>query len=183
MTEAPITPTRVIPPGAALPARPPEPGEVPPWRATPPPAPPPPPPVEPRWYSAPAPPPPEPGPIEIRITYTPYVEPDPPYDWSWLWRWARPWASFAAAAIALAPVLPDWHGLGTVWAAALTDCRTDAGLLPAYVLASLSVAGPFALDLARPRLWTRTALAIGLIGTFGMVHPYDIVTAVTGVHP
>ncbi|MFD3717257.1 hypothetical protein [Streptomyces sp. NPDC058674] len=180
MTEVRIT--RLIPPGAPLPARPPEPGEAPPWRAAPPPpAPPPPPPAEPVWYSAPQPP---PGPIDVRVTFAPYApEPEPPYDWSWLWHWARPLSSFTAALIAVAPILPDGLGLGTGWAAALTDCRTEAGLAPAYILASLSIAGPFAIDLARPRLWTRTALAVGLIGTFGMVHPYDIVTAVTGVHP
>lgn len=114
----------------------------------------------------------------------PYAPPpDPPLDWSWLWRWLRPWSSIAAAAIAVAPILPNGLSLGTGWAAALTECRVDEGLLPTYILASLSIAGPYAIDLTRPRLWTRTALAIGLIGTVGMVHPFDIVTAVTGVHP
>lgn len=182
MTDMPITPTRIIPPGVALPARPPAFGEAPPWRTAPPPPPPPPPPAAPAWYSAPPPPPPA-GPLEVRVTFVPYAPPpEPPLDWSWLWNWLRPLSSIAAAAIAVAPILPEGYSLGTGWAAALTNCRTDEGLMAAYILASLSIAGPFAIDLARPRLWTRTCLAVGLIGTVGMVHPFDIVTAVTGVH-
>ncbi|MFJ8163829.1 hypothetical protein ACIRBY_23280 [Streptomyces sp. NPDC096136] len=179
MTEAHIT--QIIPPGAPLPARPPEPGEVPPWRVGPPP-PPPPPPAEPRWYSAPDP---DPAPLAVRVTFDvvyPTPEPTPRYDWSWLWAWARPWTTLAGAALAVIPLGPHGYSFATGWAEALTECRTEAGLLPAYILALGSVGAAFAIDHVRPRILTRTALAVSLVGTVGMVHPYDIVTAVTGVH-
>jgi hypothetical protein len=182
MTETPIIPARIIPPGAPLPARPPEPGEMPPWRGTPPP---PVPPTGPTWYAAAAPEP-DPAPLAVRVTVDlvyPEPEPEPARDWSWLWAWARPWTSLAGAALAVAPLGPDRYSLATGWAAALTECRTEAGLMPAYILALGGVGLAFAIDLVRPRLLTRTGLAVTLIGTVGMAKPYDIVTAVTGVHP
>ncbi|MFF4369648.1 hypothetical protein [Streptomyces sp. NPDC001594] len=176
----PIKPSQIIPPGAPLPARPPEPGEIPPWRPA---APPPPPSAGPGWHSAPES---DPAPLAVRVTVDlvyPEPEPEPARDWSWLWAWARPWTSLAGAALAVAPLGPRGYSLATGWAATLTECRAEAGLMPAYILALGGLGFTFAIDLVRPRLLTRTGLATALVGTVGMAHPYDIVTAVTGVHP
>ncbi|WAL93975.1 hypothetical protein [Streptomyces sp. Je 1-369] len=172
----PITPTRVIPAAAPLPARPPQPGEVPPWHTPPPPpAPPaaatPPPP----WW----PPPPAPGTIELRVTYAPVpVEPEPSR-WQWLWNWLRPWQSLAAAGIALLPVF-DGYSLATGWGAALHDARTTASVGAAYVLAGVGIGAALLLD-RTGRLLHRALLVTSMVGALGVMDWWDPFLFLTGV--
>ncbi|MFD7093375.1 hypothetical protein [Streptomyces xanthophaeus] len=186
MTEAPITPTRVIPPGVPLPQRPPEPGEVPPWRAAPPPPapPPPPPPAEPGWYSAPAP---EPGPaapIEVRVTFLPYAEPELSR-WerftAWLRRFGQPWQAVAALVLAVAPIPGTGYSIATTWAYTVSLGR-DIGPWQPYALGCI----PFALVVSRilrhggsvRRLFL---LVVTGFGVYGACDWFDLVTIITGV--
>lgn len=180
MSEKPITPTRIIPPGAPLPARPPEDGETPPWR----PAPPPPPAVPP---PAPAPPPPPPAPmeVEVRITFDPWAEPEPEPEpwWHGLLRIARPWKICAALLAALLPIPGVGHSLGTVWAYTVHQSRTEVGPLWAYGLA-------IAPALIAARIVHRTGslralvlLAISLVGITGALDWWDPIALLTGVRP
>lgn len=187
MTEARIT--RLIPPGAPLPARPPEPDEVPPWRTAPapqaPPAPPPPPPpAEPRWYSAPAPEPAPAAPIEVRVTFLPYAEPEPSR-WeriaAWLRRFGRPWQAAAALAVAVAPIPSTGYSIATTWAYTV-DLGRDIGPWQPYALGIL----PFGLvvKLIQQRGGTVGRLfflVVTTAGAWASIDPYDIVTILTGV--
>ncbi|MBW5420291.1 hypothetical protein GKQ77_01730 [Streptomyces sp. BG9H] len=172
----PITPTRIIPASAPLPDRPPQPGEVPPWRTPPPPpappaAPMPPPPL--------FPPPPAPGVIEVRTTYVLLpVEPEPSR-WQWLVDWLRPWQSLVAAGIALLPV-SDGYSLATGWGAVLHDARSTESTGAAYALAGVALGVALLLDRTE-RFLPRILLVTAVVGGLGVMDWYDPVTAVTGV--
>jgi hypothetical protein len=183
--DRPITPTRVIPAGAELPARLPEPGEAPPWRT-----PPPPPPVRPAdppsepWPAAPP-----PGPIEVRVhvDLAPPAEPEPEPEES---RWSRTWAAVTArvspwkAALALfAAVVPipfTGYSAAVTWHYTVTEARAlHVGF--GYGLAF----GAFLL--AANRLRQRGGViclflcATTLIGLFGAMSWYDPIHWLTGV--
>ncbi|WP_030798942.1 hypothetical protein [Streptomyces sp. NRRL S-337] len=188
--------TRVIPSGQPLPTAPP-PGppvpygtfDPPPWRPV---APPPPPVIPPQ---APPPPPwataPPPGPIEVYVTLgppAPAPEPEPEgRDWSWLTRRIRPWASVVSAVVVLGP----WFGgrsMVGAWSTAMHDARTEAGILPAYLIAGAALGLTFYADAffandRRPRWWTRGALIVALVGGTGAIGWFDPVTLLTGVRP
>lgn len=185
MTETPITPTRIIPPGAPLPARPPAPGEIPPWRTAPPPPPPPPPP-EPRWYSSPAPPPP---PVEVvqhvRVEVV-FPPPEPePSRWArftaWLRRFGKPWQAAAALTAAIMPIPFTGYSAATTWAY-VVDLGRDIGPWQPYALGYL----PFAFVLTRilhrggtvRRLFL---LVVTTAGAWAALDPFDLVTILTGV--
>lgn len=183
MTDQPITPTRIIPAGAPLPARPPTPDEAPPWRAPAPPhasAPPPPP----NPHPAPEPPPAEPGVIEVRVTYAPYPtapEPDPSW-WQRLTAIAPAWQLAAVLLLALFPIPGVGHSIATVWAYTVGEAR-QFGIPHAYALALTPL-------LFAGRAFTRTrslrslfVLAVALVGLTGAVDWFDPITALTGVHP
>lgn len=182
MADQPITPTRIIPAGTPLPARPPEPDELPPWRDVPPPSAPPPPPVQPLFYD-----PPLPGPIEVHVTFLPVEEPPEPSRWERLWTWitgiAAPWKIALTLAAAATPIPGVGHSLGGVWAYTVGEARTETGAAWAYGLALV----PLLLSariVARTRsLRALFALAVCLIGVTGAVHWFDPITALTGVHP
>lgn len=180
----PITPTRVIPAGADLPARAPDPGEAPPWRT-----PPPPPPVRPAdpplspWPAAPP-----PGPIEVRVTVdlVPPVEPEPEES-----RWSRIWDAFTtrispwkAALALLAAVTPiPWTGYSAAvtWHYTITEAR-ELHVGFGYALAF----GTFTLavnKLTRGRGGTICLFfcATTLIGLFGAMSWYDPIQILTGV--
>ncbi|MEV5977515.1 hypothetical protein [Streptomyces sp. NPDC052114] len=175
-TPRPVTPTRIIPAGAPLPDRPPEPGEVPPWRTPPPP----PPPAAVPPTPAPAPPPaPAPGTIEVRVTYAPMpVEPEPSR-WQWLWNWLRPWQSLAASAIALAPAF-NGRSMATGWAYALNDARTTQSITAAYVLAAVAIGVALLLDRTR-RFLPRVLLVTAVVGSLGVLDWWDPFLLLTGV--
>ncbi len=186
----PVTPTRVIPAGAELPARPPEPGEIPPWRRTPPP--PPPPPVVPP--PIPAQPGPDAQPLEIRhvheITLT-WADPDPePQEQPGLW--ARAWAAAtgrisawkAALALAAAVTPIPWTGYSAAvtWHYTVTEARAlHQGL--GYALA-FGTFGLAAHKLTRGRGGTVSLFlcAVTFIGLFGAMSWYDPIQWLTGVH-
>ncbi|MFE0270832.1 hypothetical protein ACFWZY_01630 [Streptomyces sp. NPDC058992] len=196
MTDQPITPTRIIPAGAALPARPPDPDDVPPWRAPAPAYPaahpnpnppgprpganPPPPHSHPAPGSAPA----EPGVIEVRVAYDPYpTAPDPaPSWWDRLTAIAPVWKLALVLALALAPIPGVGHSIATVWAYTVGEAR-EFGIPHAYALALAPL-------LLSGRAFTRTrslrslfVLAVALVGLTGAVEWFDLITALTGVHP
>ncbi|MFD5027018.1 hypothetical protein [Streptomyces sp. NPDC058373] len=178
----PITPTRVIPAGAPLPPRPPEPDEAPPWwpqkASTPPPPEPPAPP-------APRPPAPDPGPIEVRVTVDllPTEEPEPPSRWArvmdWVWDRFTDWRLISAVLAALTPWLNGTSPVGA-WAATLHDARTEAGLLAAYLIAAVALAIAWVIN-RRGRWVGRFAFTVALVGSLGVLDPYDLVTLLTGV--
>ncbi|NUK22054.1 hypothetical protein [Streptomyces lunaelactis] len=182
MTEKPITPTRIIPAGAPLPARPPAPDELPPWRT--PPSPPPSPPAVPPPAPDPGPP---PGPIEIRVTLVPAELPPEPSRWSRLWTWitgiAPAWKICAALALAVAPIPGVGYSAATTWAYVVGEARSEFGVPYGYGLAGVPL-------LLAARTVTRSgsfrallALAITLTGLTGALNWYDPVTWITGVRP
>lgn len=178
----PITPTRVLPAGAPLPARPPEPDEVPPWWA--PPAAPPPP-AAPREVHAAE----QPQPLVVHVHIdTPEPEPEPePTRWERLTartkRIGRPWQYAATLALALAPIPGSGYSAATTWHYCVSQARDGFGIGYGYALGGI----PFALAvtvIARkggnlPRL---LALAITFVGLFGAMSWYDPILFLTGVH-
>lgn len=182
MTGTPLS-GRIIPPGAPLPDRPPEPDDIPPWRAAPPP-PPPPPPAEPAWYQAPPPP---PGDIVHRVQVEivwPQPEPEPTR-WqrltAWLRRFGSPWQAALALAAAVTPIPPTGYSIATTWAYTV-DLGRDIGPWQPYALGCL----PFALVVTRilhrggsvRRLFL---LVVTTAGVWGAIDPFDLVTILTGV--
>ncbi|WP_228974980.1 hypothetical protein [Streptomyces sp. DH12] len=170
----PITPTRIIPAGAPLPAQP-DPGGAPP-RYMPPPAP------------APAPAP-APGPVEVRVTVDlayPYAQPEPTR-WerltTWLGRFGKPWQAVGGLLLAVVPIPWTGHSAASTWAYTVHLAR-DIHLGYAYALALI----PLAIVVRRIlrhggtvlRLWALAVTAIG--GLTGALHWFDLITFLTGVH-
>jgi len=169
----PVTPTRVIPAGAPLPDRPPEPGEIPPWRT--PPAPPP------------VPPPPPPAPVEVRhvhvhevVVVTPESEAETPPLWARVWDRMVTWRMLIAVLTALTPWAEGRSPVG-IWAATLRQARTEASIGAAYVIAGLALAAAWGLDRHTSRAVPRFLLVTALAGSFGVLDWYDPITALTGV--
>lgn len=184
MPDRPITPTQIIPAGAPLPARPPEPGEAPPWR-TPPPAPP----ATPSPW--PSPPPPPPAPLEVRHVHQVVLtweepEPEPNPWWSRLWDRLATWRMAAAILAALTPWVYGDSPVG-IWAHTVHQARTDAGVLGAYVVAGVAVTGAWALDKhssppGQPgRVVPRFLLVTATCGALGVLSWWDPILALTGV--
>ncbi|MFB8772117.1 hypothetical protein [Streptomyces broussonetiae] len=165
----PVTPTRIIPAGTPLPARPPEPGEVPPWRTPPPPAAPQPKPD----------PPPTPGPIEVHVTLAPVPIPEPA-------RWARLWDRIATwrMAGALLAALTPWAGGESpvgLWSHTVHQARTEAGIGAAYVIAGVAIGAAWALDRHTGRAVPRFLLVTASLGALGVLHWWDPILMLTGV--
>lgn len=184
MSDRPITPSQIIPAGAPLPARPPEPGEAPPWWQPPPPPPAAMPPV-------PVPPAPDPGPIEVRHTHDiiltwaePDPEPDPPLwsrAWDWLWDRLVTWRMLLAIVAALTPWLGGQSPVGA-WSSTVHQARTDAGILAAYIIATVALAAAWVLDWRTGRVVPRFLLVTASLGAFGVLHWWDPFLLLTGVH-
>ncbi|MEH0650679.1 hypothetical protein QA995_14860 [Streptomyces scabiei] len=174
-----IIPTRIIPAGAPLPARPPEPGDIPPWRNPPPPPPPVIPPAAP--WPPPAPP---PGPIEVRVTVdlVAPAEPEPePGLLSRLWDWLVTWRMISAILAALLPWAAGQSPVG-IWSHTVHQARTEAGIGAAYVIAAVALTAAWALDRHTGRWIPRFLLVTAGLGSFGVLHWYDPITLLTGVH-
>ncbi|MCX4705666.1 hypothetical protein [Streptomyces sp. NBC_01373] len=184
----PITPTRIIPAGAPLPA------PAAPPRPPLPPAPPPPPDD---WWKAAAAPPPPPAPI---VPSTPNIivhaaiylpvpdepEPEPGIRW---------WQTFRFGYNALCAAVGS--PIAMQWADVLADARTGAGLAGAWVIALVPLGVVALVDNVwsvtaancAPRLWlprikaaaARAALWALLIGTAVALPVMTLVYAVTGV--
>lgn len=192
MPDRPITPTRIIPAGVPLPDRGPLPGELPPWWERPapaaappvPPAPPPPPAV-PAQAAAPAPLP-EPQ-VHVHLVM-PYEPPPEPTRWQRLTAWllhrfGRPWQISGALLLTVLPVPGTHYSAAATWAYATGQARTEWGTPTGYVVALL----PLAWALTRTARHGATVLRLCVIvvaaaGVLGVLDPYDLVTAYTGVH-
>ncbi|MCX4993831.1 hypothetical protein [Streptomyces longwoodensis] len=184
MTDHPVTPTRIIPAGAPLPARAPEPGEMPPWRMPPPPAPPAPP--APHW---PGPPPPQPAEVVVHhvheVVLVPVEEP-PPRLWERLWDALVTWRMLVAVVAALTPWLGGHSPVGA-WAHTVHQARDEASILAAYVIAGLAVAATWAIDRhssppGQPgRVLPRFLLVTASLGSLGVLSWWDPILALTGV--
>ena len=183
----PVTPTRVIPAGAALPARPPEPGEAPPWRMPPPPPPPP---------AAPASMPvaPDPGAriVEVRhvhqvILTSPDPDPEPrPRLWERLWERLFTWRMVVAILAAVVPWVNGQSPVG-LWSHTVHLARTESGILAAYTIAGVALVATWAIDHhssppGQPsRALPRFLLVTALLGAFGVLHWWDPILMLTGV--
>lgn len=185
MSSQPITPACIIPPGALLPQRPPDPPRLAPpadwWQA--PPAPPAHrPPVSPPYAPPPAP----PGPVDVHVTLSwAASEPERP---AW-WRRIR-WGYNAGCLLCAMPV-------STPWAWVLESARDGQALAGAWTLAAISAAVLALLDNARrveaeaahPDLWrpkiratrARVLLDAALIATATTLPITTVVYLVTGV--
>ncbi|MFF9197323.1 hypothetical protein ACF09L_19155 [Streptomyces sp. NPDC014779] len=185
MSERPIVPSRIIPPGAPLPDHPPGPGDIPPWRTQPaPPAPPaePPPPAQFVFL----PPPPPPGPVEVHVRLLPIELPPEPTRWERAWAWvtgiAAPWKICVALGATLLPIPGVGYSAAGVWAYCVGDARQTFGVPYGYGLALVPLLiSARALRRTRALRWL-VATAIGTVGlVFGAVDWFDIVTITTGV--
>jgi hypothetical protein len=172
-----IVPTRIIPAGAPLPARPPEPGEAPPWRT------PPPPPVIPPAAPWPPPPPPS-GPIEVRVRVdlAPIPEPEPePGLWARLWDRIATWRMGSAILAALLPWAAGQSPVG-IWSHTVHQARTEASIGAAYVIAGVAITATWALDRRTGRWAPRFLFVTASLGALGVLHWYDPILMLTGVN-
>ncbi|MBZ6250553.1 hypothetical protein KVH27_19495 [Streptomyces olivaceus] len=179
----PVTPTRIIPAGTPLPARPPEPDELPPWRQKPAPPPPAPPPPAVRTD-------PDPAPVEIRHTHEvlltwadPEPEPDPPLwarVWDWLWAHLITWRMLLAILAALTPWLAGDSPV-SLWSHTVHQLRAEAGILAAYVVAGGALTTAFVLDRRTGRALPRFLLVTTAVGALGVFDWWDPILALTGV--
>lgn len=178
----PIVPARIIPAGAPLPARPPEPGEAPPWRT----APPPPPPVAPP-SSAPVPA--DPSPQVVHVVHevllvVPEPEPEPAVwarVWDWLWEHLVTWRMLAAVLAALVPWLGGDSPV-SLWSGTVHQLRDEAGILSAYVVAAGALTTAWSLDRRTGRVVPRFLFVTTVVGAFGVFDWWDPILALTGVH-
>ncbi|MFJ1995300.1 hypothetical protein [Streptomyces asiaticus] len=183
MSDQPINPTRIIPPGAPLPApaAPPQPplgpDFVPPWRT---PTPPPPPPAAP-----------PPAAIEIHHVHTHIVVPadepesEPESRWSRLWDWATsiaaPWKVGAALVGAVFPIPWTGYSAVTTWAYTLSKAR-EMHVGFAYGLGGAALLLAVQRFRAHHGLIALWSVAVAGIGFTGAISFFDPVTALTGVH-
>ncbi|MEV6081785.1 hypothetical protein AB0L80_42970 [Streptomyces sp. NPDC052069] len=184
----PIIPTQVIPGGAPLPGRPPEPDEIPPWRVTPgsPTGPPPP---APPAVATPAPAPPPPPQVHVHVV-VPYEAPPEPTRWerlkAWLTTIGRPWQIGGALLLVSLPVF-DGHSAATLWASCVAEVRAEEGQDAGYALAltplAIAVIRITRSSSTRGGLGRLLLLAISIVGLAGAIDLYDPVTWITGVHP
>lgn len=169
--DKPIVPTRIIPAGVPLPARPPEPGEAPPWRPPPP--------------ASPIPPPPPPAPLEVRHVHeVVLVFPEPKAErkplWTRLWDRLFTWRMVVAILAALIPWADGDSPVG-IWAGVLHDARTEAGIGAAYIINAVAIAAAWALDRTTGRLIPRFFLVTATVGALGVLDWFDPITLITGV--
>ncbi|MFF8910187.1 hypothetical protein [Streptomyces olivaceoviridis] len=174
-TPDPITPTRIIPAGVPLPPGAPAPGAIPPWRTPPPPP------------APPVPAPPAPAPVVVHhvhevVLVAPEPEPErPPRLWERLWDWLFTRRMIAAILAALVPWAGGRSPVG-IWAHTVHQARTEAGILAAYVIATVAIAAAWGLDRHTGRAVSRFLLVTALLGSLGVFDWFDPITALTGVH-
>ncbi|MFF5980868.1 hypothetical protein ACFY78_18685 [Streptomyces olindensis] len=179
----PITPTRVIPAGAPLPARPPLPGEAPPWRT-----PPPPPPA----VTAPVPVPPDPAPriVEVRHVHEVILtsrDPDPePSRWerltAWLGRYVRPWQAVIGLTAAAVPIPGVGYSAASIWHYTVGLGREEWGIGWGYGLGLTPLALATTVLVRKGGSPLRLfALATTFVGSLAAFSWYDPVQFLTGV--
>lgn len=120
-----------------------------------------------------------PAPPEPPKTTTRDEAGEPRWDWRRLFHW--PYARLCCgAALALIP-LDHGYSAATGWGSALRDCRAQAGVGAAWVLAGTGLIVAAVLVHRRRTWWTYTLLTTAFIGTIAMASPWDLVQLVTGV--
>lgn len=185
MTDKHVTPTRIIPAGAPLPARSPEADEVPPWHT-----PPPPPPIAPT--PLPDPPDPEPRTVEVRhvheiILTSPDPDPEPdPSRWeragTWLGQTIRPWHAVIGLALAVLPIPHVGYSAATVWHYTVGLARDEWGIGAGYAFGLIPLTLAITVLVRRGGSPLRLfALAVTFIGAFASLSWYDPVQILTGV--
>ena len=177
MTDKPLLPTRIIPPGAALP------GETPPWHQAPPPPPP----------TAPAPlPDPQPRTVEVRHVHeilltSPDPDPEPdPSRWEragqWIGRYVRSWHAVLGLTGAVIPIPGVGYSAATVWHYTVGLSRTEWGVGWGYALGGIPLALAVTATARRGGSPLRLfALAVTGIGALAALSWYDPVQWITGV--
>ncbi|MFC8945927.1 hypothetical protein [Streptomyces rochei] len=182
----PVTPTRIIPAGAPLPARPPEPGEAPPWRTPPPPPPPVVLPAAPPSDPWPATPPPGPVHVHVTVDLAP-AEPEPePSRWerltTWLGRHIRPWHAVLGLSAAVIPIPGVGHSAATVWHYTVGLGRDSFGAGQGYALGLVPLLLAVTTIVRRGgtplRLFFLAVTAIGSLASFSWYDPVQILTGV-----
>lgn len=178
----PITPTRVIP-ATELPPRPPQAGEVPPWRLPPPASPPPvppPPPVAPQ----------PPLVVHHRHVHEIVIAPSEPEQqpsrlelaWNAIRHIGRPWQLLTGLLLAFLPILPHSYSIVVTWAYCVQQTRADHGQGWGYALGVGALVLAVLLLRARGTVPRITLLAITVVGVFSAMSLYDPITWITGVH-
>lgn len=181
-----VTPTRVIPAGAPLPARAPAPGEEPPWRTPPPPPPP--------TVAAPVPVPPAPEPriVEVRHVHeilltSPEPDPEPdPSRWerlgAWLGRYVRPWHTVIGITAAVIPIPGVGYSAASVWHYTVGEGRDSFGIGWGYALGLIPLALATTVIVRKGGSPLRLfALAATFVGSFAALSWYDPIQFLTGV--
>jgi hypothetical protein len=69
-----------------------------------------------------------------------------------------------------------------VWSHTVHQARTEAGIAAAYVIAAVALTAAWALDRYSGRWIPRFLLVTASLGALGVLHWYDPITALTGVH-
>jgi hypothetical protein len=84
----------------------------------------------------------------------------------------------------LAALLPWAAGRSPVgiWSHTVHQARTEAGVGAAYVIAAVALAAAWGLDRYSGRWLPRFLLVTALLGAFGVLHWYDPILLLTGVH-
>ncbi|QDA07210.1 hypothetical protein SRIMHP_26560 [Streptomyces rimosus subsp. rimosus] len=108
--------------------------------------------------------------------------------WSWITARVSPYAALLAIAAAVVPIPGIGYGLGPCWGSFLYAMRVTTHPAIAYVV-GLGAVAIFGLRVARrldtgrrAQLLSLTGLSITTVGAiYGVVRPFDIVTALTGV--
>ncbi|MYR58291.1 hypothetical protein GTY54_19320 [Streptomyces sp. SID625] len=182
-----VTPTRVIPAGAPLPERAPEPGEVPPWRLPPPP---PPPPAVPDL----PPPPPDPGTPapavvvqHVHEVVLRWPEPEPhPSRWerltAWLRQYVRPWDAVIGLACGLVPIPGTGYSAATTWHYTVGTAREIWGVGWGYgfgLVPLLLTANTVVRHGGSPaRLFFLTVTFVGSLAAISWWDPFEALTGV-----
>ncbi|WP_323711779.1 hypothetical protein, partial [Streptomyces scabiei] len=128
------------------------------------------------------PPPPPSGPIEVRVTVdlVAPAEPEPGLS-ARLWDRLVTWRMISAILAALLPWAAGQSPVG-IWSHTVHQARTEAGIAAAYVIATVALTAAWALDRHSGRWIPRFLLVTASLGALGVLHWYDPITALTGVH-
>jgi len=87
-------------------------------------------------------------------------------------------------AVALLAALTPWLGGQSpvgAWSSTVHQARAEAGVLAAYVIATVALAAAWALDRHTGRAIPRALLVTAALGFFGVLHWWDPVHLITGV--
>ncbi|MDX3028283.1 hypothetical protein, partial [Streptomyces scabiei] len=109
-------------------------------------------------------------------------EPDPePGPWARLWDRLVTWRMIAAILAALLPWAAGQSPVG-IWSHTVHQARTEAGIAAAYVIATVALTAAWALDRYSGRWIPRFLLVTASLGALGVLHWYDPILFLTGVH-